>query len=58
MGDGNVEIVVPTDAYLAALPPGLAKERTISSWQATTGAAFSSAMGRFGFGSATRSSPR
>ena len=41
---------VATGAYLAALPSGLAKERTIVSWQATTGAAFSSAMGRFGFG--------
>ena len=47
MGD----VVVPTSAYLAALPRRLAKERTIASWQATTGAAFSSAMGRFGFGS-------
>lgn len=41
---------VPTPAYLAALPPWMASERTISSWQATTGAAFSSAMGRFRYG--------
>ena len=45
------DTVVPTEDYLAALPPSLADEFTISSWQAITGAAFSSAMGRFGFGS-------
>ena len=45
------DVVVPTEDYLAALPPSLADEFTISSWQAITGAAFSSAMGRFGFGS-------
>jgi hypothetical protein len=44
------ETTVPTTAYLDALPPWMASERTISSWQATTGAAFSSAMGRFRYG--------
>lgn len=43
--------IIPTQDYLEAVHrwsrPG---ERSISSWQATTGAAFSSAMGRFGYG--------
>ena len=44
------DVTLPTSDYLAALPKHLQQEKTISSWQATTGAAVSSAMGRFRFG--------
>ena len=40
---------VPTVEYLSVLPTRM--ERTVASWQANAGAAFSSAMGRFGYGS-------
>jgi hypothetical protein len=43
--------VVATDRYLAALPRDLAVERSVSSWIATSGAAFASAMGRLSKGS-------
>jgi hypothetical protein len=43
--------IVPTDRYLAALPDELAVERCVSSWVATSGAAFASAMGRLSKGS-------
>ena len=43
-------LAVPTSHYLGTFHERLADDRTISSWQATTGAAFSSAMGRFRFG--------
>jgi hypothetical protein len=43
--------VVPTDRYLAVLPADLAVERCVSSWMATSGAAFASAMGRMSRGS-------
>jgi hypothetical protein len=43
--------VVPTDSYLAVLPDDLAVERCVSSWTATSGAAFASAMGRMSKGS-------
>jgi hypothetical protein len=43
--------VVPTDRYLAVLPDELAVERCVSSWIATSGAAFASAMGRMSRGS-------
>jgi hypothetical protein len=43
--------VVATDQYLAALPRDLAVERSVSSWIATSGAAFASAMGRLSQGS-------
>ncbi len=43
---------VPTDAYLAALTGRRGSAAaTVSDWMATTGAAFSSAMGRFSYGS-------
>jgi hypothetical protein len=45
------EDVVPTDRYLAVLPGDLAVERCVSSWVATSGAAFASAMGRMSKGS-------
>ena len=51
---GEVRIgddVVPTDRYLAVLPDDLAVERCVSSWIATSGAAFASAMGRMSKGS-------
>ena len=43
--------VIPTDRYLAVLPGDLAVERCVSSWIATSGAAFASAMGRLSKGS-------
>jgi hypothetical protein len=43
--------VVSTDRYLAVLPDELAVERYVSSWIATSGAAFASAMGRMSRGS-------
>jgi hypothetical protein len=43
--------VVATDRYLAVLPDELAVERCVSSWIATSGAAFASAMGRMSRGS-------
>ena len=43
--------VVPTSAFLDALPPDLAVERQVASWIATSGAAFASAMGRMSKGS-------
>ena len=43
--------VVPTDRYLAVLPGDQAVERCVSSWIATSGAAFASAMGRMSKGS-------
>jgi hypothetical protein len=43
--------IVPTDHYLAVLPRDLAVERCVSSWTATSGAAFASAMGRMSRGS-------
>jgi hypothetical protein len=45
------EDVVPTDRYLSVLPADLAVERHVSSWIATSGAAFASAMGRMSRGS-------
>ncbi len=42
--------VTPTETYLARLPDDLAYERAVSSWMATSGAAFASAMGRFSRG--------
>jgi hypothetical protein len=45
------EDVVPTDRYLGVLPGDLAVERCVSSWIATSGAAFASAMGRMSKGS-------
>jgi len=47
MGD----LTVPTDVYLSRLPRDLAVERYVSSWIATSGAAFASAMGRLSKGS-------
>nr|MBA3289244.1 hypothetical protein [Acidimicrobiia bacterium] len=47
MGD----TVVATSQYLERLHPDLATERYVSSWIATTGAAFASAMGRLSKGS-------
>lgn len=44
------DVSVPTAAYFGAFPDRMDGDRWISSWQATTGAAFSSAMGRFGYG--------
>jgi hypothetical protein len=43
--------VMPTDGYLAVMPDELAVERCVSSWVATSGAAFASAMGRMSKGS-------
>jgi hypothetical protein len=40
----------PTTQYLARMPDDLASERAVSSWMATSGAAFASAMGRMSRG--------
>ncbi|MDP1821082.1 MAG: hypothetical protein Q8K58_14480 [Acidimicrobiales bacterium] len=45
------EHVIPTTDYVTKLNGGLAVERYVSSWIATTGAAFASAMGRLSKGS-------
>ena len=45
------DAVVPTDEYLRRLPERLRNERYVSSWIATSGAAFASAMGRLSKGS-------
>lgn len=42
---------VPTAAYVDAIPDHLKAERLVSSWIATSGAAFASAMGRMSKGS-------
>ena len=42
--------VTSTEKYLARMPEDLASERAVSSWMATSGAAFASAMGRFSRG--------
>ena len=42
--------VTSTEKYLARMPDDLASERAVSSWMATSGAAFASAMGRFSRG--------
>jgi hypothetical protein len=42
--------VTSTEKYLARMPEDLANERAVSSWMATSGAAFASAMGRFSRG--------
>lgn len=49
---GYQECQVPTGAYVAAFTgPRGASAATVSDWMATSGAAFSSAMGRFSYGS-------
>lgn len=45
------EAVVPTEQYLRRLPKRLGTEQYVSSWIATSGAAFASAMGRLSKGS-------
>lgn len=44
------DTVLPTPTYMSVMRKHLKQETTISSWQATTGAAVSSAMGRMGLG--------
>jgi len=45
------DVVTGTDEYLSKLPSDLQTERFVSSWMATSGAAFASAMGRLSQGS-------
>ncbi|MEO6124219.1 MAG: hypothetical protein ABIR32_10960 [Ilumatobacteraceae bacterium] len=45
------DAVVPTDEYMQRLPGRLGTEQYVSSWIATSGAAFASAMGRLSKGS-------
>ena len=45
------DVVTGTDEYLSKLPSDLQTERFVSSWMATSGAAFASAMGRMSPGS-------
>lgn len=45
------DVSVPTHRYLQRLPKALGHEHAVSSWMATSGAAFASAMGRMSQGS-------